>query len=190
MDSYQLDRVLSELHRRREQDTEYRQRIIDLERDLSEAKEAAKQAAKQAEVVERVKVVYRDRKPEPQPPKIVYRTIEKPQPPKIVYRTVEKPVEKIVYRTIEKPVERIVYRDRVTKEEHSQCSAKIGQLNHQLIQHQKQIDALNSQKQSLSNRAKMLENELNDAVKRADEAEETLARRTAEFDALIKRLNQ
>lgn len=178
LDSYQLDRVLSELHRRREQDTEYRQRIIDLERELDEAKEAAKQAVKQPEVVERVKVVYRDRKPEPQPPKIVYRTIEKPQPPKVVYRTVEKPVEKIVYR------------DRVTKEEHSQCSAKIGQLNHQLIQTQKQLDALNSQKQSLSNRAKMLENERDDAVKRADDAEKTLARRTAEFDALIKRLNQ
>lgn len=150
LDRYQLDRVLSELHRRREQDTEYRQRIIDLERELSEAKEAAKQAAKQPEVVERVKVVYRDRKPEPQPPKVVYR-------------------------------------DRVTKEDHSQCSAKIGHLNHRLSQTQKQMDALNSQQQSLSNRAKMLENERDDAVKRADDAEKTLARRTAEFDALIKR---
>lgn len=177
MDSYQLDRVLSELHRRREQDTEYRQRIIDLERELDEAKEAAKQAAKQPEVVERVKVVYRDRKPEAQPPKIVYRTIEKP-------------VEKIVYRTIEKPVEKIVYRDRVTQADHSQCNAKIGQLNHKLNKTQKQLDALNSQQQSPSNRAKMLEHERDNAVKRAKNAEQALARRTAEFDALVKRLNQ
>lgn len=139
LDSYQLDRVLSELHRRREQDTEYRQRIIDLERELSEAKEAAKQAAKQPEVVERIKVVYRD---------------------------------------------------RVTEAGHGQCSATIGHLNHQLSQAQKQLGALNSQQQSLSNRAKMLENERDDAVSRADDAEEALARRTAEFDALIKRLNQ
>lgn len=139
MDSYQLDRIMSELHRRREQDTEYRQKIIDLERELSEAKEAAKQAAKQPEVAERIKVVYRD---------------------------------------------------RVTEADHRQCSAKIGQLNHQLSQAQKQLKVLNSQQQSLSNRAKMLENERDDAVKRADDAEETLARRTAEFDALVKRLNQ
>lgn len=139
LDSYQLDRVLSELHRRREKDTEYRQRIIDLERDLSVAKQAAKRAVKQPEVVERVKVVYRD---------------------------------------------------RVTKEDHSQCSAKIGHLNHRLSQTQKQLDTLNSQQQSLSNRAKMLKNERDDAVKRADDAEKTLARRTAEFDALKERLNQ